>query len=115
MKIIKASNGKKTIKMSRTEWESIGSRAGWIKEAEISHYIETYINGEQMLGSDGTTVLHPPQFRNLTRYIKQRIEILKGLSINIRPDIKTADSVILKVVNRAGDVLKTVDVTEAVR
>jgi len=29
MKIITASNGKKTLKMSRQEWENIGKKAGW--------------------------------------------------------------------------------------
>jgi len=30
MKVIEASNGKKTIKMSKQEWQSIGKKAGWI-------------------------------------------------------------------------------------
>ncbi len=34
MKIVTASNGKKTIKMSKKEWQSIGKKAGWTKKAE---------------------------------------------------------------------------------
>lgn len=30
MKIITASNGKQTVKMSKVEWQSIGKKAGWI-------------------------------------------------------------------------------------
>jgi hypothetical protein len=29
MKIVTASNGKKTIKMSKKEWEAIGKKAKW--------------------------------------------------------------------------------------
>jgi len=32
MKIVTASNGKRTLKMSRKEWEAIGKKAGWKKE-----------------------------------------------------------------------------------
>ena len=34
MKIIKTASGKK-IKMSKTEWESVGKQAGWMKEAQF--------------------------------------------------------------------------------
>ena len=33
MKFIKTASGKKRIKMSRKEWESIGKKAGWMKES----------------------------------------------------------------------------------
>ena len=31
MKIIKTASGKKTIKMSKSEWQSIGKTAGWVE------------------------------------------------------------------------------------
>jgi hypothetical protein len=34
MKLIKAASGKRQIKISKKEWEGIGKKAGWIKEAE---------------------------------------------------------------------------------
>ncbi len=34
MKVVIASNGKKTIKMSKKEWQSIGEKAGWTKKAK---------------------------------------------------------------------------------
>jgi len=34
MKIIKTASGKKQIKISKSEWESIGKKAGWTKEAQ---------------------------------------------------------------------------------
>jgi hypothetical protein len=33
MKLIKTASGKKTIKMSRSEWESLGKTYGWIRES----------------------------------------------------------------------------------
>jgi len=34
MKIIKTASGKKQIKISKSEWQSIGRKAGWMKEAK---------------------------------------------------------------------------------
>ena len=36
MKIIKTASGKKTIKLSKSEWQSIGKKAGWVKVASPS-------------------------------------------------------------------------------
>jgi hypothetical protein len=33
MKLIKASNGQKTVKISKSEWESLGKTYGWIRES----------------------------------------------------------------------------------
>jgi len=57
MKLIKTANNTQ-IKFSRTEWESIGKKAGWIKEAqaevhwiavnfEDGNIINTKINGSK--------------------------------------------------------------------
>jgi len=34
MKLIKTASGKKTIRVSKSEWESIGKTAGWMKIAK---------------------------------------------------------------------------------
>ena len=34
MQIVTASNGNKTVKMSKSEWQSIGKQAGWMKVAQ---------------------------------------------------------------------------------
>jgi len=34
MKIVKTASGKRTIKISKKEWKSIGDKAGWTKEAQ---------------------------------------------------------------------------------
>ena len=36
MKIVKSENGKKTVKISKSEWEEIGKRARWIQVAQYS-------------------------------------------------------------------------------
>ena len=33
MKVVTASNGKKTVKISKSEWETIGKKHGWMKTA----------------------------------------------------------------------------------
>jgi len=35
MKIVTASNGKKTVKISKSEWETIGKKHGWMKTAKV--------------------------------------------------------------------------------
>ena len=42
MKIVKTASGKQNIRLSRSEWKSIGERAGWIKTAkqyEVSYSV----------------------------------------------------------------------------
>ncbi len=34
MKIVKTASGKRTIKISKKEWKSIGDKAGWTKESQ---------------------------------------------------------------------------------
>jgi len=34
MKLVKMASGKSVIKMSKSEWQSIGKKAGWLKEAK---------------------------------------------------------------------------------
>jgi len=36
MKLVKAASGKQTIKMSKSEWESIGKKSGWMKKAQVN-------------------------------------------------------------------------------
>jgi hypothetical protein len=34
MKLVKTASGKQQIKISKSEWEALGKKAGWIKEAK---------------------------------------------------------------------------------
>ena len=34
MRIVTASSGKKSVKISKAEWQSIGEKAGWTKKAK---------------------------------------------------------------------------------
>jgi hypothetical protein len=41
MKIVKTASGKQTIKLSKSEWESIGKKAGWMKKARLApHWMD---------------------------------------------------------------------------
>ena len=65
-----------------------------------------------MLGSDGTTVLK--DINDIESKVKDRIEILQRLSHNVKPYIKQAKNVVLKL-EQAGmppKTLKEFDVTK---
>ena len=51
MKIVTAENGKKRIKISKKEWESIGKKAGWTKIAQAQQFTKKYfILGNRQTG-----------------------------------------------------------------
>ena len=58
MKLVKTSNGKSTIKMSKSDWKSIGKQASWIKESQESP-------SEEPKKSKGMS---------LSEYVKSRID-----------------------------------------
>ena len=41
MKLIKTASGKKTIKISKREWQAIGKKAGWMKTASAIPAVTT--------------------------------------------------------------------------
>jgi hypothetical protein len=52
MKIVTSSNGKKKIKISKSEWQNIGRKVGWIKIAQTSKVIQRP-DGKIVLLNDG--------------------------------------------------------------
>ena len=58
MKLIKTASGKKQIKMSRKEWESIGKKAGWDDSyPELANYTpkqKAFYLDKRYRGKDGT-------------------------------------------------------------
>jgi hypothetical protein len=40
MRILKTASGKRQIKLSKSEWEQIGKKAGWMKEAEFEFNLD---------------------------------------------------------------------------
>ena len=56
MKLIKIASGKKKLKLSRLEWESLGQKAGWIKKAQAE---KVYQDGDRTLTLSGHLVLDP--------------------------------------------------------
>jgi CO/xanthine dehydrogenase Mo-binding subunit len=53
MKVIKTASGKKTIKLSKSEWQSIGKKAGWMKKAEKNVGSALAFSVEEKVGGDG--------------------------------------------------------------
>jgi len=98
------------ITISKNQWEFVGKKAGWMKTAqEMRYYLETYVDGKEMLGSDGTSVLK--SVANLQQKIQNRIEILRKLSVNIKPHLNDAKNIKLKLVDNNNRILKEFDVT----
>jgi len=46
MKLIKTASGDQAVKMSKSEWEAMGRKAGWMKEAKWSGDAEIKQTGE---------------------------------------------------------------------
>jgi len=40
MKVVTASNGKEQIRLSKSDWEAIGKKAGWTREANVSDFLQ---------------------------------------------------------------------------
>lgn len=70
-----------------------------------NYYLETYINGKNILGSDYTKVLKSINSKALNNTVKIQTNILKGLE-NIKPYIKDSNSIVLKVIDSNNKELK---------
>jgi len=67
MKIVTAKNGKKRIKISKNEWQSIGKKAGWMKTA----------GGFGKLGADLADALEGQVLLNKTKTPEEIFQIVK--------------------------------------
>ena len=53
MKVVTASNGKQTVRMSKKEWQDIGKKAGWMKKAqEIGGELDSMLSENPFENSD---------------------------------------------------------------
>lgn len=77
------------------------------------YYMETYIDGEQKLGKEGTTVLSKINDRLLKDFLRNRVITLIGLS-TVKSEIKNAESVIIKLKDQKGNTIKQYDVSSMV-
>ena len=67
MKIVTAGTGKKTLKLSKSEWIAIGKRAGWTKVADDGYEnSEGSFNDAKYQGQGGDN-LPPPGYPNEKR------------------------------------------------
>jgi hypothetical protein len=83
-----------------------------INESQIKYYLETYVNNKQMLGSDGTLVLGD-NMNKIDEKVKQQAKRVKSL-IKIKPNIKKAKKITLKLVDNNDKTIKTFDITKDV-
>jgi len=59
MKIVTAENGKKIVKISKSEWETIGKKNGWMKEA---YSMDTFI--DELIKNPNLRLILQMAFRN---------------------------------------------------
>ena len=53
MKIVIAKNGKKRVKISKSDWKNIGKKAGWIKESQMLDFIDEDSKSSPLIPDDG--------------------------------------------------------------
>lgn len=86
MKIVAASNGKKTVKISKSEWTSIGEQAGWlIKKAQQDH-------SEQL-----DIVLKKLQDEGVKEYVKDEVFYAKLKLNRIQEELNSVQEGLNKV------------------
>ena len=72
MKLIKTANGKKTIKMSKSEWESIGRTAGWMSNTDFIEISPTPVGEECVqVGQDNYNALNRIETRAFVRQLER--------------------------------------------
>jgi hypothetical protein len=85
-----------------------------INESITKYYLETFIDGKQMLGTDGTLVLGD-SYNNVNKKVSLQVDKLKNLMVNVKKYIKDAKNITIKLTDQSEKVLKTFDVTDKVQ
>jgi hypothetical protein len=86
-----------------------------IMNEAVAGYIETYVDGKQMLGSDGTRVLQNLNTRSVSTIMDQQIKNITSLSKNVKTYLKDAEKIELRVVTKSGSIVKKLDITSKVQ
>jgi hypothetical protein len=105
MKLVKTASGKQTIKMSRSEWKSIGKKAGWEPSEdfgafhrsdslsrELSDYGQLFINkGNRMIELSDKT---DGEFADMLDHSQMNVHMKRVLSIIERTARELEDAMI---------------------
>ena len=96
MKLIKTANGKKKVKMSRKEWQSIGKKAGWDDTGEGEHDVSDVPRTILLYGRSGV---------GKSYFAKQLAEMYKLQLNNVRLEERYArDTIINTIASSSGTV-----------
>ena len=66
MRILKTASGKKTVKISKSEWSDIGKKAGWIKMAQFQ-VVDDDFNRSHYKDIIGKTFDSPPSYAHVKK------------------------------------------------
>ena len=78
MKIVTASNGKKTLVISKTDWENIGRQQGWIIEAKKKRKSPKYEHSPKKHGFIDECIEKNPQVDDPGAYCASIVDKAKG-------------------------------------
>jgi hypothetical protein len=82
------------------------------EESAVTGFIETWVDGKQMLGSDGTNVIRGNLYgRGVDNAFDLQKNKIISISKSVKDYLKTAQSIELRLVNKNGKVLKKMDIT----
>lgn len=94
-----------------------------IATLDSKYYLETFVDGKNMMGTDGTLVLESTEIfgdswssvtSRIRQIVNERIEHLKRLAHSIKLYLRNASKIELKLVNGRGNILQTFDITKQV-
>ena len=99
MKLMKTASGKQTIKMSKSEWQSIGKTAGWLGDTKekFNKYISNLFKSPQ------------------TNFIDTGLMALENLTQNASPEIKNQLMNISNEIRMANDFTAKMEIIEKAR
>ena len=89
MKIVTAENGKKTVKISKSEWETIGKKNGWMRTAmdpqqNLDHFKKWIIPNLQGINSNymvnpQSIGIYPQTATRISSLVQELIGLIEAL------------------------------------
>jgi len=100
MKIIKTASGKKTLKISKSEWQTIGTKAGWVKKAQtneesmVEYLFGIVVECRKLTAEFNQRTLVPDKYferlREMKDGVQSAIDIAKGYGVQAITDMAGA-------------------------
>ncbi len=106
MKITKTASGKPTIKISKKEWQSIGKKAGWMKIAQVSRYIDFSEEDSRDDSISEMKIVAPDTEYDLSNPSLYLSEVLKNIDIFNQDELNVCNEIETAIRNKDIDKMK---------